>query len=172
MKRLFFIMALASPTYAQTLPEASAQDFTRYQNEKTGLTALYPVIGFGPADLEPSGDDTVFMNDDFTIMVSFETVDWSALGTPYDLLQSIRTEISRRDTFLSEGGDHNGTVFAWAGHGNMGHIKVVFLQDCPLAGVLRVAYPETEDAIMAPYFSALALGFELTHSPACPALVN
>ncbi len=172
MKRIFFILALASPTYAQTLPKASAQDFATYQNEKTGLTALYPVIGFGPADLEPSGDDTVFMNDDFTIMVSFETVNWVVPGTEYDFLQSIRAEISSRNTVLSEGSDHNGTVFEWAGHGNMGHIKVVFLQDCPLAGVLRVAHPEAQTAIMAPYFTTLALGFELNHSQACPALVN
>ncbi len=172
MKHILFIAALASPAYAEALPEVSAQKFAAYINEETGLTALYPVIGFSPADLEPSGDDTTYMNNDFTIMVSFETVDWAAHGTAYDLLTRIREEITRRDTFLSEDADHNGTVFEWAGNGNHGHIKVVFLPDCPLAAVLRVAYPNAESAKMEAYFSALTLGFALNHSSACPSLVN
>lgn len=165
-------LTVASPTFAQSLPNASSQIFASYQSAQTGLTALYPVIGFGVMDQEPSDGATVYMNDDFTIMVPFEAFDWTASGTTIDVLQTFRRDISARYAFLSENTDHNGVIFSWATGGYIGHIKVVLMQNCPLWGVLMVAYPEADTAKMVPYLEALALGFEINHSQACPALLN
>lgn len=159
------------PALALDIVSAERQIWDLYQNQRFGVRADVPRIGFFPQLPPDNGDGQIFKNASDDVEITVYGSYWNAMADRFSEYKA-----QERQTLLDMGaeityapGGNNWFVFSGYLEGRIFYMKATTRPNCPVAGQIYFLYPVADRKVMGTLVEYMENSFGLGPSADCPA---
>lgn len=164
------ILFIVPTAFAQSLPPADQQIWSTYENERFGVTAEVPTVGFFQQDDPENGDGVLLLDATGEIEIRVFGNYWNTLSPTFSAYWSERREYLMREgaQITYRPGGPGWFVFSGYLGRQIFYFKATTRQDCSVAGHIYFLFPADQRDAVSPIIERMEDSLKLGPSPDCP----